>query len=89
MHITVYTKPNCNFCEEFKTTARNLNLRFEEKRLGVHFAREHLKELYPSAETYPVVVVDGYYIGGFTEFKNMIEQTENRVSSTQIMLNEG
>jgi glutaredoxin len=86
MHITVFTKPDCGYCDAFKTLARAADLQFEEKTLDVHFTREQLKQKYPSATTYPVVVVDGFYIGGYTEFRGLVEQ---KTAESKHLLNEG
>jgi hypothetical protein len=64
------------------------NIPYNERRLDVHFSREQLLELYPTARTYPVVVVDGWYVGGSDE---LAIQLENHVAHRQSgeILNEG
>jgi glutaredoxin-related protein len=41
--------------------------------LNEDFTREQLLELFPSVKTFPVIVVDGFNIGGFQQLKEMIE----------------
>jgi len=59
---------------------------YTELKLDVHFTRDFLVERYPTAQTYPVVVVNGFYIGGATELAEYLETNSPR--DTQL-LNEG
>jgi glutaredoxin-related protein len=63
------------------------NIPFEEKMLGVDFTREILLENYPSAKTFPVVVVDGFYIGGYEQLTEMVK-TQIAATTQQRLLNE-
>lgn len=62
------------------------NLAYAEYKLDVHFTRERLLELYPAAKTYPVVIVDGWNIGGANELA--VKLQEEYKNNTQL-LNEG
>lgn len=78
MNVVIYTKENCSFCTQAKMHLLSRNIPYTELRLGVDFSREQLKEIYSTATTYPVIVVDGMYIGGFTELaKYLAEQVDN------------
>jgi glutaredoxin len=65
--IVIYTKPDCSYCVDAKSVLKNNNIPFEEKVLDLNFTREYLLEEYPSAKTFPVIVIDEKYIGGYTE----------------------
>ena len=41
--------------------------------LDVDFNREEMLEKFPGARTFPQIIVDGEKIGGYTEFKALIE----------------
>ena len=86
MHVVVYTRPECPYCDAVKKMMNTYGVSFEEKILNIHFTREILRENYPTAVTYPVVVVDGYFIGGYTQLKSLLE--EKLTGNTQL-LNEG
>jgi len=86
--IEIYTKENCIFCSMLKTFLNEKNMFFKEMKLNQDFTREFILEKYPNVQTYPVVVVDGYMIGGYTEFSNMVLLEEQRKSSLKL-LNEG
>ena len=68
--IVIYTKPDCSHCVDAKSVLKNNNIPFEEKTLNLDFTREYLLEEYPSAKTFPVIVINEKYIGGYTELVN-------------------
>lgn len=71
--IEIYTKSNCSYCVHAKDFMKKNNIMFEEFKLDEHFNRDELKMKYPYATTYPVIVIDGNYIGGFSDLKNLYE----------------
>jgi glutaredoxin 3 len=78
MDVVIYTKENCSYCTSAKTFLKNKNISFKELALNVDFTRETLLETFPTARTFPVVVIDGFNIGGFSELVTTInEQTAN------------
>lgn len=86
MNVTIYTKPHCNYCVMAKQFLQSAGIPYNEAKLDVHFEREQLVAMYPNAQTYPVVVVDGYHIGGANELEQYL--LEHKQDNTQI-LNEG
>jgi glutaredoxin len=42
--------------------------------LDKDFTREQLLEMYPTARSFPVVVVDGFYIGGYTQLEQKLNE---------------
>ena len=88
MQIEIYTKPDCIFCSKLKTFLYDKRLPFVENKLNEDFTREILKEKFPNAMSYPVVVVDGFMIGGYTEFTNMVSLNEQQAHSSKKLLNE-
>ena len=69
---------------QLKRLARYYNLHTKIPNISKS-TREQLLEKFPSAKTYPVVVIDGFNIGGYTELK---EQLERDYSNNQQLLNE-
>lgn len=81
MHVVLFTKENCSYCNSAKTFLKSKGIYFEERSLGLDFTRETLLEMYPTAKTFPVVVIDGFNIGGFNELtKTINEQTKDSTS---------
>jgi len=67
--FTVYSKPNCPFCDQAKALLKSKNLPMKEMVLGVDYTREQLLEKIPTARTVPQIFSDDQLIGGFTELK--------------------
>ena len=86
MNIILYTKENCAFCTKAKMLLSSKGINYTELKLNEDFSRENLLELYPSAKTFPVIVVDGFNIGGFTNLQVMIN---NQPQDSRKFLAEG
>ncbi len=84
MKVELYSKDGCKYCTAAANLLKNKGISFTEQKLSVHFTREVLLEKFPYAKSFPVVVVDGMHIGGYTELKEEL----NRGSSEQILLTE-
>jgi glutaredoxin-related protein len=83
--IEIYSKPNCVFCERAKSFLRDKQIPFVEYTLDVDFTKEFLLERYTEARSFPVIVIDGFYIGGFD---NLRIQINEEIKNTQKLLNE-
>ena len=46
------------------------------KMLDEDFDREALMETFPGARTFPQIIVDGKKIGGYTEFKQLVDEAK-------------
>lgn len=85
MHVEIYTRDNCVYCAMAKGLLQTKNIGYVEQKLDVDFTRNGLVEKFSSAKTYPVIVVDGFYIGGYTQLKSLLEQ---RASDQRKLLTE-
>ena len=74
--IEIYGKPQCPSCVKAKQLCEMRQLSFEYKQLGTDFDREEIMEMFPGARTFPQIIVDGEKIGGFTEFKAIVDATK-------------
>ena len=67
--ITIYSKPNCVFCDKAKSMVKNLGFEYEEKMFGKDFNSP--EELYEAVgkqvRTMPQIKVDGELIGGYNQ----------------------
>jgi len=85
MNVEIWTRSGCSFCTRAKKALSSHGIDFNEKKLNVDFTREILTEVYPKAKTFPVVVVDGFYIGGFNELSKRLNE---EFSDNRQLLNE-
>jgi len=63
-----------------------MNISFNEQMLNKDFTRETLLEKFPHAKTYPLVVIDGFHIGGYSQLEEKINE---EYKSDKQVLNEG
>ena len=61
--ITVYSKPNCPYCEKAKYLLETLGLQYEEKVVTKDLS---IDELY---RTIPQIVMNDVHVGGYNELK--------------------
>jgi glutaredoxin 3 len=73
MKVEIYSKPQCPFCVQAKALAEREGHELTYKMLDEDFDREALMETFPGARTFPQIIVDGEKIGGFTEFKALVD----------------
>ena len=68
--ITVYSKPNCPYCDKAKYLLKSLGLQYEEKVVTKDLSVEELyKVLDKQVRTIPQIVIDKNHIGGYNELK--------------------
>jgi len=74
MIIEIYSKENCPYCVQAETLCKQnpILIDYHKYMLDEDFTREQLFERFPTARTFPQVVVDGESIGGFTELRTLI-----------------
>jgi len=86
MNVTIYTKSNCKFCVNSKMLLSSKGINYTELKLDEDFSRESFLEIFPNAKSFPVVVIDGFNIGGFENLKKYLtEETQDN----RKLLNEG
>jgi len=71
--VEIYSKPACPFCIQAKNLAEQKGYDLTYKMLNEDFTRDELFEVFPSARTFPQIIVDGKKIGGFKEFKYFVD----------------
>lgn len=74
MKVVIYSKDNCSQCDmaihKAQAMVQETNEHsYEVKKLGADFSREELMELFPTARTFPQIIVDDEKIGGWQEFQ--------------------
>jgi glutaredoxin len=72
MKVIVYSKDECIYCDQARELLKSQGREFIEQKLGKDFTREALKGIFPNAKTFPVVTINGVYIGGFSELNELL-----------------
>ena len=76
MIVEIYSKPQCPYCVQAKALAEREGYDLTYKMLDEDFDRETLMETFPGARTFPQIIVNGEKIGGFTEYKALVEASK-------------
>jgi glutaredoxin len=71
--IEIYGKDNCPYCDKAKALCERIGEEYEYKLLGFDFTREEMMETFPTARTFPQIIVDGNKIGGYTELEELVK----------------
>lgn len=87
MAIEIYSKNNCTYCDQAKMILKMHGKDFIEYKLDEDFTREILLSKFPEARSYPVVVLDGFNIGGFDQLKKHL--TEETSDHRKVLLENG
>ena len=77
MYIEIWSKTNCPYCDMAVRIAQQFvqesDNNYVKWMLDEDLTREELFDKFPGARTFPQIRVDGENIGGYTEFKELIE----------------
>ena len=76
MIVEIYSKPQCPYCDMAKNLAEREGYELTYKMLDEDFDRETLMETFPGARTFPQIIVDGNKIGGYQEFKQLVDEVK-------------
>jgi glutaredoxin 3 len=74
MKAIVWSKYNCQHCDQAKALLDQQGIEFEERRIGDGWTKEQLLESVPTARSVPQIFVDDQLIGGFTELQKYIKE---------------
>lgn len=67
--LIIYGKTPCSYCVLAKKYCEDNNISYLYKELNADYTKEFLLETFSSAKTFPVIEIDGEYIGGYSELK--------------------
>ena len=73
MKIVIYSKDNCSFCDRARELLKSQGKEYIEYKLDKDFTRETIKAVFPTAKTFPVIVINNDYIGGYTELAEKLK----------------
>lgn len=70
--IEIYGKEQCPFCDMAKVLCTQKLKEWKYYQLGTDFTREEMIEMFPTARTFPQIVLDGENIGGYEQLKEQL-----------------
>jgi glutaredoxin len=76
--IDLYTKNGCNNCVKAKNVLNSLKVEYRNFTVGIDVSREYVLEKFPNARSYPIVIINGEFVGGYSELETkIVEHKEN------------
>jgi len=73
MKAIIWSKYNCNFCDQAKALLKQKGYVIEERKIGDGYTREELLEAVPTARTVPQIFIEDKLVGGFTELTEFLK----------------
>ena len=70
--IKIYGKDNCAYCNMAKQLCESKKLEFEYLSLGDDYSKEEFFSIFPTARTFPQIIMNEEAIGGFTELREKL-----------------
>lgn len=71
--ITIYGKTACSSCIQAKQLLISKGIEYEYKLLGSDYSIQEFYEVVPqSCKTFPAILIDGKYLGGLVELKEVL-----------------
>ena len=74
MKAEIFGKTDCIHCEKAKILSSQKGIDFDYQELGKDFEMGLILEKFPGARTFPQIVVDGKYVGGFDDLQAFLER---------------
>lgn len=73
--IIIWGNDNCPFCTQAVELVKQMNLKYEYRKIGEGWTVEQLREVVPEARTVPQIILNEQAIGGLSDFRKYIEDT--------------
>ena len=80
VEVEIYSKDNCVFCDKAIKLARQFQYgecglqKVTVKKLGVDFEMDDMMKIFPTARTFPQIIINGKSIGGYHELEKWLER---------------
>ena len=76
MKVVVWSKYNCQHCDQAKSLLEQQGIEFEERKIGDGWTKEQLLESVPTARSVPQIFINDQLIGGFTELQKYLQEAD-------------
>lgn len=70
--IEIYSKDKCPYCDKAKNLVESKKMEYREYKLDKDFSRDEILEWFPGVKTFPIIVLDNKYIGGYNELYDLV-----------------
>lgn len=73
--IEVYGRDGCSFCDKAVEALNQYNRQYNYFKLNEDLTVSEFQERFPGQKTVPVIVANGFKVGGYTELLGYLEET--------------
>ena len=70
MHIEIYSKTNCGYCDKAKFRLQKHNPKI--LMLDQDYTREDFFNKFPNAKTFPQIIINDKHVGGYHELEKWL-----------------
>ena len=74
MEVAVYSKDSCPFCVKALNLLETTDMSYKEYKLNRDFDREEILTRFPDARTFPIITLDGMWIGGYDQLVEVVDE---------------
>tara|TARA_R110000803_G_scaffold36912_4_gene79431 strand:- start:1313 stop:1534 length:222 start_codon:yes stop_codon:yes gene_type:complete len=71
---TIYTLPNCTFCDQAKALLTQKGYEYEDMLIGTDITREEIAEIARGIKSAPIIYLGEELIGTYQDLKKTLEQ---------------
>lgn len=82
--IEVYGRDNCQYCTKAVNLLELKKMEYTYYKLGIDLTLDELLEKFPDAKTVPIVVANGFRIGGFTELETYLVEQQDTLRNNDL-----
>ena len=72
MEVSIYSKPNCVFCDKAKMKLQKHNPKIYM--LDMDYNRNDFFKKFPQAKTFPQIIINNENVGGYYELNKWLEK---------------
>jgi len=77
-NATVWSQTNCQACVQAKQLLDRYGIPYSEKMIGINgYTKKDLIDAVPTARSVPQIFLDGKYVGGLPELKQILLNDNN------------
>ena len=73
--IEIYGKEYCVWCEKAKALLIERGIPYKYYTIGTDVDIEFIKETFPGIKSVPIILVNGFRIGGYESLEGYLEET--------------
>ena len=73
MKVEIYGKSRCTYCDAAKNISKQRNIDHEYFMLDADYTEEEFFEKFPTARTFPQIIVNGESIGGYQQYIDKLD----------------